>query len=125
MAMRFRFCGKAPQHLGENMAHVVETAVLQPVEGKTRAQQVARLKEWKKHFLAEGADKIVVYEVGPGNIDGGWIFTIHHKSGAAYGALHDSYYKSPKSHDAAMEKWQKTPTLKFTSYGVTFEVEEI
>ena len=107
------------------MARVIETAVLQPVEGKTRAQQVARLKEWKKHFLGEGADKVVVYEVGPGNVDGGWIFTIHHKSGAAYGALHDSYYKNPKSHDAAMEKWQKTPTLKFTSYAVTVEVENI
>jgi hypothetical protein len=107
------------------MAHVVETAILQAVEGKTRAQQVARLKEWKKHFLAEGADKITVFEVGPGNMNGEWVFTIHHKSGAAYGAIHDKYYKSPKSHDSAMEKWTKTPTLKFTSYAVTFEVEEI
>ena len=116
---------ESPTYQGENMAHVVETAILQAVEGKTRAQQVARLKEWKKHFLAEGADKITVFEVGPGNMNGEWVFTIHHKSGAAYGAMHDKYYKNPKSHDSAMEKWTKTPTLKFTSYAVTFEVEEI
>jgi len=66
------------------MAHVVETAILQAVEGKTRAQQVARLKEWKKHFLAEGADKITVFEVGPGNMNGEWVFTIHHKRAALH-----------------------------------------
>ena len=31
------------------MARAVEVAILEPVEGKTRAQQIARLKEWKKH----------------------------------------------------------------------------
>ena len=60
------------------MARVIETALLNPVDGKTRAQQVARLKEWKKHFLAMGADKVVVKESGPGNINGAWIFEIHH-----------------------------------------------
>jgi hypothetical protein len=107
------------------MAHVVETAILAGVEGKTRAQQIARLKEWKKHFLSMKAEKVLVSEVGPGNMDGEWIFTIHHKSGAAYGATYDSYYKNPKSHDMLMEKWQKTPTLKFTSFAVTFEMDDI
>ena len=44
------------------MARAIETALLNPVDGKTRAQQVARLKEWKKHFLKLGADKVVVKE---------------------------------------------------------------
>ena len=107
------------------MARVVEISIVQGLEGKTRAQQVARLKEWKKHFLAIGAEKITITEIGPGNIDGGWIFSMHHKSGAAFGATYDDYYKSPKSHDDAMARWQKTPVLNFKSYAVTFEVDEI
>ena len=107
------------------MARTIETAILNPVEGKTRAQQVARLKEWKKHYLNEGAEKVVVKEAGPGNLGGTWIFEIHHKNAAAYGALVDSYYKNTKSHDEVMAKWQKTPTLNFVSYGVVFEVDEI
>ena len=107
------------------MAHTIETALLNPVDGKTRAQQVARLKEWKKHFLSLGADKVVVKESGPGNIDGAWIFEIHHKNAAAYGVAIDSYYKSPKSHDDLMAKWLKTPTLNFAGYSLYFVVDEI
>jgi len=107
------------------MARVVEISIVQGVEGKTRAQQIARLKEWKKHFLALGVEKITVTEIGPGTIDANWIFSMHHKSGAAFGATYDDYYKNPRSHDEAMVKWQKTPTLKFTSYAVTFEVDDI
>jgi len=107
------------------MARVVEISIVQGVEGKTRAQQIARLKEWKKHFLALGVEKITVTEIGPGTIDANWTFSMHHKTGAAFGATYDDYYKNPRSHDEAMAKWQKTPTLKFTSYAVTFEVDEI
>jgi hypothetical protein len=107
------------------MARVIETALLNPVDGKTRAQQVARLKEWKKHFLAMGADKVVVKESGPGNINGAWIFEIHHKNAAAYGVVTDSYYKNPKSYDDAMAKWQKTPTLNISGYSLFVEVEDI
>lgn len=107
------------------MARAIETALINPVEGKTRAQQVARLKEWKKHFLSMGADKVVVKESGPGNIDGAWIFEVHHKNATAYGNALDSYYKNPKSHDEIMAKWQKTPTLTFTGYSLFFEVDEI
>ncbi|MBU6255346.1 MAG: hypothetical protein KGM45_03510 [Actinomycetales bacterium] len=107
------------------MARAIETALLNPVDGKTRAQQVARLKEWKKHFLAMGAEKVVVKESGPGNINGAWIFEIHHKNAGAYGSVIDSYYKSTKSHDEIMAKWQKTPTLNFTGYSLFFEVDEI
>lgn len=107
------------------MARVVETAILNPLEGKTRAQQITRLKEWKKYFLTTGADKIVVHEVGPGNIDGAWIFTIHHKDATSYGKTYDEYYKNPKSHDEINAKWQKAPVFNFKSFAVTFEVEEI
>ena len=106
------------------MAHVVETAIIHGVEGKSRAQQIARLKEWKKHFLTEGVEKVVLSEIGPGNIDCAWILAIHHKSGAAYGGTIDSYFKNPKSYDNLMEKWQKTPRLKMNSYAVTFEVSD-
>jgi hypothetical protein len=49
---------------------------------------------------------------------------IHHKSGAALGASYDSYFKNPMAYDTLMEKWQKTPTLKMTSFAVTFEIED-
>ena len=105
------------------MAHTIETATVNPVTGKTRAQQLARLNEWKKHFLAEGVDKVIIKEAGAGNLNAAWIFEIHHKSAASYGALVDKYYKNPKSHDELMAKWQKTPTLEFTSFGLFFEIE--
>jgi len=107
------------------MARAVEVAILEPVEGKTRAQQIARLKEWKKHWLSIGAEKIVVSEIAVGNINGGWIFAVHHKSGTAYGATFDDYYKNSKSFDSAVDKWMKTPTLKVVNFAVTFEVDDI
>ena len=106
------------------MAHIVETGIIQGVEGTTRAQQISRLQEWKKYFIAEGVEKVLLYEVGPGNIDGMWILAIHHKSGAAYGGTIDSYLKNPKSYDNLMEKWQKAPRLKMNSYAVTFEISD-
>ena len=106
------------------MAHVVETGIINGVEGTTRAQQLARLKEWKAYFLGEGVEKVVLSEVGPGNIDGMWILAIHHKSGAAYGATHDAYFKNPKNFDSLMEKWGKTPTIRMASFAVTFEISD-
>jgi hypothetical protein len=107
------------------MAHVVETAIIHGVEGKSRAQQIARLKEWKKHFLTEGVEKVVLSEIGPGNIDGAWILAIHHKSGASYGGTIDAYFKNPKTFDGLMEKWSKTPTIKMASFAVTFEISDL
>lgn len=107
------------------MARVVETVFLVPLEGKTRAQQVARLKEWKKFWLSTGVDKVVVHDVGPGNIDASWVFSIHHKSGSAFGGTYDEYYKSPKKYDEINAKWQKSPVFDSKSFAVTFEVEEI
>ncbi len=37
------------------MATAVELWICEGVEGTTRRQQMARLGEWKKLFLAEGA----------------------------------------------------------------------
>jgi len=110
---------------GEKMARTVEIAILNPVEGKTRAQQIVRLKDWKKYFVAEGVEKVVAKEAGPGNLGGQWIFEIHHKSAAAYGTSIDNYFKNPKSYDELMVKWQKAPTFNFASYGIVFEVDEI
>ena len=106
------------------MARTVEMALIEPMEGKTRAQQLARLNEWKKHYLKLGAEKIVIIEMGPGNINAGWIFTIYHKNAAAYGKAVDSYFANPKSTDLITEKWQKTPVLKFNGYSIGFEVDD-
>jgi len=106
------------------MAHVVETGIINGVEGTTRAQQLSRLKEWKIYFLGQGVEKVVLSEVGPGNMDGTWILAIHHKSGAAFGATYDSYFKNPKSYDALMEKWQKAPRLKMESFAITFVIDD-
>jgi hypothetical protein len=107
------------------MARLVEVALVEGVEGKNRAEQVARLKAWKQHYLAQGADKIIVSEMGPGNINGGWIFTIHHKSSTAWGEVADRYYMNPKTNDDVVAEWQKTPVLNFKGYSLTFEVDEI
>ena len=107
------------------MARAIEVAVLEAVEGKTRAQQIARLKEWKKFWLEQGAEKVVAQEVAVGNLNGGWIFSVHHKSGAAYGVGFDDYYKNSKSFDSIVDKWRKTPTLNVVSFSLTFELDEI
>jgi hypothetical protein len=107
------------------MARAVEVAILEPVEGKTRAQQIARLKEWKKHWLGLGADEVKVSEIAVGNINGGWIFTVYYKTGTSYGATFDTYYKNSKSYDSLVEKWMKTPTLKVVNFSLTFEIDEI
>lgn len=79
------------------MARCVQVALVVGVEGKTRAEQIARLKEWKQHNLAMGAEKIVVSEVGPGNLNANCIFTIHHKGTSAYGEFIDKYFSNSKS----------------------------
>ena len=107
------------------MARTVEIALVEPLEGKTRAQQIARLKEWKKLYLSLGAEKIVITEVGPGNLNAAWIFSIYHKNATAYGKAVDGYYSNSKGPDAASEKWQKTPVLKFNSFTIAFEVDDI
>jgi hypothetical protein len=83
------------------------------------------LKEWKKFWLGLGAEKVVVQEVSVGNLDGGWIVSVHYKSGAAYGGGFDDYYKNSKRFDSIVEKWTKTSTLKILSISLTFEVDEI
>ena len=79
------------------MAHVVETAIVHGVEGKTRAQQIARLREWKKHFLSEGVEKVVLSEVGAGNIDGAWILAIQPHRDILSGTEQQRHGRSPHS----------------------------
>ena len=107
------------------MARAVEVVIVQAAAGKTRAQQIARLKEWKKHWLGLGAEKVVVHEITVGNIDGGWLFSVHHKSGAAFGAGWDAYLKNSKGFDSAVEKWMKAPMFSIVNYALTFESDEI
>ena len=94
-------------------------------EGKTRSQQLARLAEWKKAALANGADSVDIWEVGSGDNVGGWIVSVHHKSATALGASLDKYYKSPAKYDALGEKWQKSPTLNIKSYSVLHKMESM
>ena len=55
------------------------------------------------------------------NFDGDNIPVI---AGSALGATYDSYFKNPMAYDTLMEKWQKTPTLKMTSFAVTFVIDD-
>jgi hypothetical protein len=107
------------------MAHTIETMVVEGREGKTRSQQLARLAEWKKAALANGADSVDIWEVGSGDNVGGWIVSVHHKSATALGAALDKYYKSPAKYDALGEKWQKSPTLNIKSYSVLHKMESM
>ncbi len=104
------------------MARLVEVALVEALEGKTRAEQLQRLNEWKKQMLAQGAESITIYEAGAGNINANWIFTITHESAASFGAVLDKYYANPKSYDDLMEVWQKSPVLKFNGYSITHEI---
>ena len=107
------------------MAHTIETMVVEGREGKTRSQQLARLAEWKKAALANGADTVDIWEVGSGDNVGGWLVSVHHKSATALGAALDKYYKSPAKYDALGEKWQKSPTLNIKSYSVLHKMESM
>lgn len=104
------------------MARLVEVALVEALEGKTRAEQIARLNEWKVQMLKQGAESITFYECGAGNINANWIFTVHHASAVAFGTVLDTYYQNPKSYDDIMEVWQKTPVLKFNGYSITHEI---
>jgi len=52
------------------MAITNEIWICDGVEGTTRRQQMARLGEWKKLFLAEGAKDVKVWEGGYGEFNG-------------------------------------------------------
>ena len=107
------------------MAQALETMVAEGREGKTRAQQIARLKEWKKAALANGAEKVEIWEVGSGDNVGSWTIAVSHKSATDLGASVDSYYKSPAKYDLVSEKWQKSPVFNIKSYSIMYLVDSI
>ena len=107
------------------MAITQEVWIVEGVEGKTRREQLARLGEWKKLFIAEGAKAVNVWEGGYGQFTGAWFFAIEFESAAAFGAAMDKFHVNSKTFDDAMEAWQKAPVLKFRSGGLLHHVASI
>ena len=101
------------------MAKTTEIWICEGVEGTTRRQQMGRLAEWKKLFLAEaGASAVNIYEGGYGEYNGAWLFGVEFDSTEAFGKSQDKFFTNSKSFDDAMEVWQKTPMLKFRGGGL-------
>ena len=107
------------------MAITNEIWICEGVEGTTRRQQMARLGEWKKQFLAEGAKDVNIWEGGYGECVGAWLFAIEWASAADFGAAQDKFVANSKSFDDAMEVWQKTPVLKFRGGGLINHIASI
>jgi hypothetical protein len=107
------------------MAVTQEVWIVEGVEGKTRREQIARLGEWKKLFLSEGADSVHLWEGGYGEFVGAWFFAVEYESATAFGASMDRVAANSKSFDDAMEAWQKTPTLKFRSGGLLHKIDQL
>ena len=106
------------------MAQTSEIWIVEGLEGTTRRQQMQRLAEWKKLFLAEaGASSVNIYEGGYGEYAGAWIYSVDFDSTEAYGKSQDKFLANSKSFDDAMEVWQKTPMLKFRGGGLIHHVE--
>jgi hypothetical protein len=108
------------------MARTTEITICEGVEGTTRRQQLARLAEWKKLFLAEPGIKAVnVWEGGYGEYNGKWLVAVDFDSTEAFGASLDKFHKNSKAFEDAMDNWMKTPTLKFRAGGLIHQVESI
>jgi len=101
------------------MAKTTEITICEGVEGITRRQQMQRLADWKKLFLAEaGASAVNIWEGGYGEYVGAWIYAVEFDSAEAYGKSTDKFHANSRSFDDAMEVWQKTPMLKFRGGGL-------
>lgn len=101
------------------MAKTSEIWIVEGVEGISRRQQMQRLADWKKLFLAEaGASAVNIYEGGYGEYNGAWIYSVEFESTEAYGKSTDRFHANSKSFDDAMDVWQKTPMLKFRGGGL-------
>lgn len=100
------------------MGAVSEVWIVEPMEGKTKAEQTKRLEEWRDAFIADGAGSVTIYEGGYGEYNGAWVFCINHESGEAWGKLMDKYSAHPDTFDTLMEAWQKAPVLKFRGGGL-------
>ena len=100
------------------MASVTEVWIVEPIEGKTKAEQMERLTGWRDLYLKEGAESITIYEGGYGVYVGNWVFCINHESAEAFGKAQDKYGAAPETFDNQMEKWQKAPVLKIAAAGL-------
>ena len=101
------------------MAKTSEIWIVEGMEGTTRRQQMQRLADWKKLFLAEaGASAVNIYEGGYGEYSGAWIYSVEFDSAEAFGKSQDKFMANSKSFDDAMDVWQKTPMLKFRGGGL-------
>jgi hypothetical protein len=101
------------------MAKTTEVWIVEGVEGITRRQQMGRLAEWKKLFLAEaGASAVNIWEGGYGEYSGAWIYAVEFDSAEACGKSTDRFHANSKSFDDAMDIWTKTPMLKFRGGGL-------
>ena len=101
------------------MATAVELWMCEGAEGTTRRQQMGRLAEWKKLFLAEaGASAVNIWEGGYGEYSGAWIYAVEFDSAEACGKSTDRFHANSKSFDDAMDVWHKTPMLKFRGGGL-------
>jgi hypothetical protein len=101
------------------MAKTSEIWIVEGVEGISRRQQMQRLADWKKLFLAEaGASAVNIYEGGYGEYNGAWIYSVEFESAEACGKSTDRFHANSKSFDDAMDVWQKAPMLKFRGGGL-------
>ena len=107
------------------MAAVSEVWIVEPLEGKTKAEQSKRLIEWRDQFLSEGASSITIYEGGYGMFEGTWAFCINHASAEAWGKMQDKYGSEPETFDTVLESWQSTPVLKIKSSGMLHYSESL
>jgi hypothetical protein len=100
------------------MAAITEVWIVEPLEGKTKAEQSKRLTLWRDQFLAEGASSVTIYEGGYGEFVDTWVFCINHASAEAWGKMQDKYGSEPESFDTVVESWQSVPVLKIRSSGM-------
>lgn len=107
------------------MAAVSEVWIVEPMEGKTKAEQKGRLAAWRDQFLSEGAASITIYEGGYGHFEGTWVFCVNHESAEAWGAMQDKYGSEPESFDNKMAAWQNAPVLKFKGAGLIHYSDEL
>ena len=107
------------------MTALSEVWIVEGMEGKTKAEQKARLTAWRDQFLLEGVGGITIYEGGYGVYDGAWVFCINHESTEHFGKMFDKYGREPESFDNLMEAWQKAPVLKFRGGGLLHYSDEL
>ena len=100
------------------MSMLSEIWIVEPLEGKTKSEQRARLIAWRDQFMSEGVRSVSIYEGGYGRFEGSWVFSINHESAEDWGRMQDKYGREPETFDTVLESWQSEPVLKITSAGI-------